>query len=111
MRQKCGLSCNEWQYDQSAVVATLQVQSIGGNSTAWQRFLPNGPVALLPVSASGRLGECSYLGQSGLLQLSDEMSSLVWSTSRSYARELVQMEDSKFVDALNSALVCTEVMG
>ncbi|XP_055216855.2 ubiquinone biosynthesis monooxygenase COQ6, mitochondrial isoform X5 [Gorilla gorilla gorilla] len=53
------------------------------NNVAWQRFLPSGPIALLP--------------------LSDTLSSLVWSTSHEHAAELVSMDEEKFVDAVNSA--------
>jgi 2-polyprenyl-6-methoxyphenol hydroxylase-like FAD-dependent oxidoreductase len=37
-----------WDYDQRGVVATIVTPE--ANDTAWQRFLPNGPVAVLPVS-------------------------------------------------------------
>ncbi|XP_073853897.1 ubiquinone biosynthesis monooxygenase COQ6, mitochondrial isoform X4 [Macaca fascicularis] len=53
------------------------------NNVAWQRFLPSGPIALLP--------------------LSDTLSSLVWSTSHEHAAQLVSMDEEKFVDAVNSA--------
>ena len=36
-------------------------------------------------------------------QLSDTLSSLVWSTSHEHAAELVSMEEEEFVDAINSA--------
>lgn len=38
-----------------------------------------------------------------LTQLSDTLSSLVWSTSHEHAAELVSMEEEEFVDAINSA--------
>lgn len=38
-------------------------------------------------------------------QLSDTLSSLVWSTSHEHAAELVSMEEEEFVDAINSAFV------
>lgn len=40
-----------------------------------------------------------------LTQLSDTMSSLVWSTSHEHAAELVSMNEENFVDAINSAFV------
>lgn len=40
-----------------------------------------------------------------LKQLSDTLSSLVWSTSHAHAAELVSMDEEKFVDAINSAFV------
>jgi len=38
-------------------------------------------------------------------QLSESLSSLVWSTSPDHAKRLVAMGNTEFVDALNSALV------
>ncbi|GAA5915300.1 hypothetical protein JCM8208_004533, partial [Rhodotorula glutinis] len=59
-----------WNYDRQGVVATVAVDpnpmNVGeGMSTGWQRFLPEGPVAFLP--------------------LSDSHASLVWSTTPEYA--------------------------
>uniref|UniRef100_A0A667GQL3 Ubiquinone biosynthesis monooxygenase COQ6, mitochondrial n=1 Tax=Lynx canadensis TaxID=61383 RepID=A0A667GQL3_LYNCA len=62
VRQAAGIQNISWNYDQSAVVATLH-----------------------------------------LSELSDTLSSLVWSTSHEHAAELVSMEEEKFVDAINSA--------
>ncbi|XP_049626366.1 ubiquinone biosynthesis monooxygenase COQ6, mitochondrial [Suncus etruscus] len=83
VRQAAGIRNVSWNYDQSAVVATLHLSEATENNVAWQRFLPSGPIALLP--------------------LSDTLSSLVWSTSHAHAAELVGMDEEKFVDAINSA--------
>ncbi|XP_058285317.1 ubiquinone biosynthesis monooxygenase COQ6, mitochondrial isoform X4 [Hylobates moloch] len=83
VRQAAGIQNVSWNYDQSAVVATLHLSEATENNVAWQRFLPSGPIALLP--------------------LSDTLSSLVWSTSHEHAAELVSMDEETFVDAVNSA--------
>ncbi|XP_055291754.1 ubiquinone biosynthesis monooxygenase COQ6, mitochondrial isoform X2 [Moschus berezovskii] len=100
VRQAAGIRNVSWNYDQSAVVATLHLSEATENNVAWQRFLPSGPIALLPLSAT----EVSALGIDVLsTQLSDTLSSLVWSTSHEHAAELVSMEEEEFVDAINSA--------
>ncbi|XP_028931326.1 ubiquinone biosynthesis monooxygenase COQ6, mitochondrial [Ornithorhynchus anatinus] len=82
-RRAAGIRTVGWRYDQSAVVATLHLSEATDNNVAWQRFLPSGPIALLP--------------------LSDAVSSLVWSTSHEHAAELVGMDEEAFPDAVNSA--------
>ncbi|XP_021797068.1 ubiquinone biosynthesis monooxygenase COQ6, mitochondrial isoform X2 [Papio anubis] len=146
VRQAAGIQNVSWNYDQSAVVATLHLSEATENNVAWQRFLPSGPIALLPVR--GPSGQCAHmhaafplpflsaffwfqgnlsrlvvsslliflclrvpkcrrilaLGIGVLLtQLSDTLSSLVWSTSHEHAAQLVSMDEEKFVDAVNSA--------
>lgn len=84
VRRTMGVDNFTLAYDQMGVVATLKLSgAVANNVTAWQRFLPTGPVALLP--------------------LNDEMSSLVWSTSVAEAKRLLQLDDQSFVAALNEA--------
>lgn len=67
VRELAGLRTRRHEYRQAAVVAHLHT-SIGHGATARQRFLADGPLALLPL-ADGRV-------------------SLVWSTRPEHAREL-----------------------
>nr|XP_060614685.1 ubiquinone biosynthesis monooxygenase COQ6, mitochondrial [Anolis sagrei ordinatus] len=83
VRRAAGIKNIQYRYDQSAVVATLHLSESTDNNVAWQRFLPSGPIALLP--------------------LSDTVSSLVWSTSHEHAIQLQNMDEESFVDSINSA--------
>ncbi|CRL07024.1 CLUMA_CG020006, isoform A [Clunio marinus] len=85
VRQKMEVNNFALSYKQMGVVATLELdaEEAAGNSVAWQRFLPTGPVALLP--------------------LTDKLSSLVWSTNVEHAKELLRMEPEMFIENLNEA--------
>jgi len=69
-------------YRQQAIVAHV-VPERSHERTAWQRFLPGGPLALLPLAD----GRCS----------------IVWSLPEEEASELVQVDDCHFEDALLQA--------
>ncbi|KAL4613150.1 hypothetical protein GN956_G23396 [Arapaima gigas] len=88
VRHEAGIPTVKWNYDQSAVVAVLRLSEPTENNVAWQRFLPTGPIAMLP--------------------LSDMESSLVWSTSHQHAEELLELDEESFVDAINSAFWSNE---
>ncbi|XP_027028274.2 ubiquinone biosynthesis monooxygenase COQ6, mitochondrial isoform X1 [Tachysurus fulvidraco] len=88
VRREAGIPTVKWNYDQSAVVAVLHLSEPTENNVAWQRFLPTGPIAMLP--------------------LSDTQSSLVWSTSHHHAEELLHMDEESFVDAINNAFWSNE---
>ncbi len=82
VRRLAGIETEGWDYDQHAVVAHL-VPEIGHGHAARQRFLPSGPLALLPL-ADGRV-------------------SLVWSTSPQEAARLVALDDNAFGEAVTAA--------
>lgn len=71
-----------YSYNQIAVVATLNIEE-QENTTAWQRFLPTGPIALLPLNSC--------------------LSSLVWSTTNEQAKSLLSSAEQNFIDSVNSA--------
>ncbi|EDX03831.1 GD22648 [Drosophila simulans] len=84
VRKEMNVDVFSLNYDRMGLVATLELgEDACDNSVAWQRFLPNGPVALLP--------------------LTDRLSSLVWSTTNEQAKMLQALPPTEFVDALNEA--------
>ncbi|XP_075152677.1 ubiquinone biosynthesis protein COQ6, mitochondrial [Haematobia irritans] len=87
VRKEMGVDVYSMDYKRMGLVATLELSDACDNSVAWQRFIPTGPVALLP--------------------LTDKLSSLVWSTTVPHAKELLNMSPENFVDALNEAF-CKE---
>ncbi|XP_078593597.1 ubiquinone biosynthesis monooxygenase COQ6, mitochondrial-like [Branchiostoma floridae x Branchiostoma japonicum] len=83
LRQTANIRQLSWSYSQAGVVATLKLSEPTVNNVAWQRFLPTGPIAMLP--------------------LSETHSNLVWSTTTEDAETLLQMQPEEFVEAVNSA--------
>ena len=66
-----------WQYNQMGIVATLKIsESEEPNVTAWQRFLPSGPIALLPLGPTS--------------------SSLVWTVPKAELQGLLNMKEEVF---------------
>ncbi|KAG0326261.1 putative ubiquinone biosynthesis monooxygenase [Dissophora globulifera] len=78
-----------WDYQQFGLVATLKVDHLtstapgNGVGIAWQRFLPTGPIALLP--------------------LNNGFASLVWSTTPKIAQDLKKLPASDFCVLVNAA--------
>jgi 2-polyprenylphenol 6-hydroxylase len=81
-RGMAGLKTEGHDYEQRALVCNLRCQLSHGE-TAWQRFLPQGPIALLPL-ADGRV-------------------SMVWSTTPDRAAELLAADDESFCLAVTEA--------
>ena len=82
VRREAGITTTGWPYRQTAVVATVKTSRHHAHA-AWQRFMPDGPLALLP--------------------LTDNHLSIVWSTTPEHAERLLGLEDSAFLDALQVA--------
>ncbi|KAI9894667.1 MAG: putative ubiquinone biosynthesis monooxygenase [Vezdaea aestivalis] len=81
-----GISSKGWDYNRHGLVATLELEDtsmITGLATAYQRFLPTGPIALLP--------------------LPDNKATLVWSTLPQHAAFLKTLSHEDFVQTVNAA--------
>jgi len=80
VREQAGISCWQRDYKQKGIVATVRPeQPHRGN--AFQRFLPTGPLAMLPMTG--------------------DLCSIVWSAENSEADRLMAMDDDGFLEALN----------
>ena len=82
VREMAGIATQGWQYDQQGVVATVTPQR-SHQDTARQRFLPEGPLALLPLGD----GRCS----------------IVWSTAPEQAERLLALDETAFCHELSVA--------
>ncbi len=82
IRESAGITSSGWAYDQHAIVATIEVEKHHGE-VARQRFMPTGPLALLPIND----GRCS----------------IVWSTSPDQAERLMALDEAPFCEELTRA--------
>jgi 2-octaprenyl-3-methyl-6-methoxy-1,4-benzoquinol hydroxylase/2-octaprenylphenol hydroxylase len=82
LRRLAGIGTRGRDYAQRAVVAHVTTER-PHQATAWQRFLPGGPLALLP--------------------LADGRSSIVWSLPEAEARRVLALDEPAFLDELGVA--------
>ena len=82
VRELAGIESRSEAYDQHAVVATVRAEH-GNRSTAWQRFMRDGPLALLPLET--------------------DLFSIVWSTSPNEAERLCALREDEFNALLTEA--------
>lgn len=83
LRKCLGIQCYSWPYGQSALTATVLTER-AHQQTAWQCFLPTGPLAFLPLADSHH---CS----------------IVWSTTPKQAESLQSLPLEAFNQALTHA--------
>lgn len=83
VRELAEIPVTSWEYGQHALVCHVAT-SDSHNETCYQRFLPAGPLAFLP--------------------LRDGRSSIVWSTTPEEAQSLSEMSDDEFIEALEEAM-------
>ena len=82
VRERAGIPVRVTDYGQQALVATVATEK-PHRETAWQRFLPSGPLAFLPLYD----GRCS----------------IVWSATRAFAEGLRALDEAAFCHALGEA--------
>ena len=75
--------------------------------TAWQRFLPTGPIALLPVQMRSKVFTKIPLFNLSIFQfqLNKQLSSLVWTVDKPTAKILMELPLEEFTNRINQALV------
>lgn len=87
VRTFAGINSHGWDYERQGVVATLRLDDkeppLSRQQTAYQRFLPTGPIALLPLPGP--------------------YASLVWTTTSSRASHLKTLSTEDFLSTVNAA--------
>mgnify|MGYP001819837607 FL=1 len=86
VRDMMDFQTREWDYGHRAIVATVQVEQ-AHQDTAWQRFLPSGPLALLPLPGDDDRHFCS----------------IVWSLQEDLVDDLLALDDASFCTELERA--------
>ena len=86
VREAANIEIDASPYQQKAVVAVIK-NTRHHQDTAWQRFLPSGPLAFLPLGN----GSCS----------------IVWSAENQTADQLLAMNEKQFARALEDAFDLT----
>jgi len=82
LRSQAGIPTWSHRFGQQGIVATIQPQ-FSHRNCAYQRFLPTGPLAFLP--------------------LADSLCSIVWSAQDTEAERLMALDDSAFLAELQAA--------
>ncbi|MDZ4728640.1 MAG: FAD-dependent oxidoreductase [Xanthomonadales bacterium] len=83
VRKAMGVDQQVWTYGQQGIVCVVK-SSIANTGLAWQRFMPGGPLAFLP--------------------LADGSSSIVWTRPDIEVNELLTLDDAAFLARLQSAM-------
>ena len=84
VREHFQFATQQWDYGQQAIVTTITTEK-PNQQTAWQRFMPSGPLAFLPLNNDGDLHRCS----------------IVWSQDTAEAEQLMALSDQDFCRQLS----------
>jgi 2-octaprenylphenol hydroxylase len=82
LREFIHIESKQHDYHQSALVATVRTE-LSHQQTAWQRFLPEGPLAFLPLNSG--------------------LSSIVWTSTTEKTKTLMSLAEAKFCEELAHA--------
>jgi len=85
VREAAGLSASVDEYHQVAIVASLRMDQ-ANEGTAYERFTPAGPMALLPLAVAGA-----------------GWRTLVWAARPEHAERLMQLDDQQFISEWQQA--------
>lgn len=97
VRQQMNMAMIFKDYDHHAIVATVQCPQ-GHKNTAWQVFLPTGPLAFLPL-CSAKSGESTQDSTGSV----NNLCSIVYSTSPEDAKRLTALDETEFSKELTAA--------
>ena len=90
LRDLAGIGCTRHDYGQKGVVAFITTAQ-RHQETCWQRFLPTGPLAVLPFKGDGDLASQGHV------------SSIVWTLPEVEATRLLAVDDTTFEAELTAA--------
>ncbi len=93
VRRLLDFETREWDYGHSALAATVRVSN-SHEHTAWQRFLPSGPLAFLPLPSA------ADKGGSGV---DAHFCSIVWSLQEALVDDMLALDDAEFCAQLERA--------
>lgn len=92
LRAMAGIEVDNHDYGQRGLVAFVETER-PHEATCWQRFLPTGPVALLPFAdVAGQGGDAGHRG------------SIVWTLPTAEAERLVSADEATFLREFEVAL-------
>ena len=83
LARRTGIKKSGWKYNQTALVCAIE-HEIEHNGLAWQYFLPNGPLAVLPMK--------------------DKRSSVVWTEQSIHAKAVNTYDKTKYTKILEARL-------
>ncbi|MDP1698688.1 MAG: FAD-dependent oxidoreductase [Xanthomonadaceae bacterium] len=89
VREQLGIACAAHDYQQRALVAYVRT-ALPHQDTAWQRFLPGGPLAFLPCRHDALPGSAP-----------GHVSSIVWTLPESEAQRIAALDPADFCRELS----------